>query len=69
MEALIKAVREYAQAHYNESGWDFIVECWDDADIQETIGEATTPAQAIQRIAKQVKMVNEYRNEIRETVW
>jgi len=46
MADLIEAVREYALIHYNKDGWDFLVECWDDEDIEEQIEGARTPAGA-----------------------
>lgn len=47
MKALIQAVREHALDHYNDGGWDVIVECWTDEQIAETIGKARTPKGAI----------------------
>lgn len=46
---LVEAVKAHAMAHYNDGGWDVVVECWDDAEIIEHITEAgaKTPTQAI----------------------
>lgn len=33
MDKLVAQVKEYAEQHYNDGGWDVIVECWDDAAI------------------------------------
>lgn len=45
--ALVAKVREHAERHYNRNGWDFLVECWSDADILEQIGKASTLHAAI----------------------
>lgn len=50
---LIAAVRKHAVDHYNDGGWDVIVECWEDVDIVRYIlgcrklGPVDTPARAI----------------------
>jgi hypothetical protein len=40
-EAIVEAVKEHAQEHYDEGGWDVIVECWEDVDIAKVITEST----------------------------
>lgn len=52
---LVAVVRAYAQEHYDEGGWDFVVETWQDEDIVEVIGDAKTPAEAIARVADDLK--------------
>lgn len=59
---LIKAIREHAKAHYDE-GWDIIVEAYEDSEIVEEIGDATTPEQAISRMAEIVELRNDYRQD------
>lgn len=64
---LITAVREHARRNYNRDGWDILVECWDDSDIIAAITPNVgigTPELAIQHIAKQLKLVNDYRTDI-----
>lgn len=34
---MVAAVRAHALEHYEEGGWDFVVECYEDADILEAI--------------------------------
>lgn len=48
---IVKAVRDHALAHYNDGGWDVIVEAWDDNQILDTIGYATTAKGAIKKVA------------------
>jgi hypothetical protein len=37
VEQMVQAVKDHALEHYNDGGWDVIVECWDDAEITEAI--------------------------------
>lgn len=59
---LVKAVRDHAQAHYDE-GWDVIVEAYEDSEIVEAYGDATNPEQAIARMAEIVELRNDYRQD------
>lgn len=34
---LVAAVKAHAAAHYEDGGWDVIVECWDDQQIEDVI--------------------------------
>lgn len=38
--ALVRAVLDYASSHYEDGGWDVIVECFGVAEIQEVLDEA-----------------------------
>jgi hypothetical protein len=49
---LIAAVRKHAMDHYKEGGWDFVVECYEDSDIAEEMGDARTPAEAIAAVGR-----------------
>ncbi len=63
---LINAVRKHALNNYNNDGWDYLVECWEDGDILEQISDknATTPAAAIAACLAVVKPQNERRQEM-----
>lgn len=49
--AQVEAVKAHALAHYDDGGWDVIVECWDDQQIADALANAVdvieTPEQAI----------------------
>ena len=47
---LVDKVKEYALVHYNDGGWDVIVECWDNTQIAEAITGATTLTGAIRKL-------------------
>jgi hypothetical protein len=67
MQDLIDAVRAHANANWGKDGWDFLVECWDDEDIAEAIGNARTPKTAIAACRRVVKTMDEHRSEIEAT--
>jgi hypothetical protein len=54
--ALINEVKAYALDHYNDGGWDVIVECWEDADIAKAIAGATTLLGARRKLASSVSI-------------
>lgn len=62
--ALVQAVRLHAQANYNRSGWDFVVEAWDDSDIAESIQGARTVAGAISKVRLIVAALSGHRAEV-----
>lgn len=64
---LVKQVREYALQNYNRDGWDFLVECWEDSDIAEHIGDATDFETAMRQCRKVTRALDEQRREIRAT--
>lgn len=59
MNPLVQHVRQHAEAHYNDGGWDVIVECWDDAQIAEAIKGARTPAGAVKKLRSVVSVFAE----------
>ena len=63
--ALVDAIRTYAQAHYEQGGWDYVIECWEDHDIFAYLAEADFNLdKAIAEIADAVGIVDERRTEI-----
>ena len=62
-KAMVQAVRDYAQKHYNEGGWDIVMECYSDKDILETATGAATPEEAIKRVDEVVSVVREMEEE------
>ena len=49
-EVVVAAVQAYALAHYNEGGWDVIYEAYEDAELAEAIGGATTLRGALAKL-------------------
>lgn len=56
MEEIIKFIKQYAQDHYNDGGWDVIVECWGDSDIRDYLNSCkiTTQAEALKQFKRVV---------------
>lgn len=61
---LIPAVREHAIANYNEGGWDYVVECLEDSDIAELIGDNITVAGAIASVEEHIDLLHSVRQDI-----
>jgi hypothetical protein len=49
-EELVKAVKEYALRNYERGGWDYIIECYMEAELLELIGNARTVQGAIRNV-------------------
>lgn len=65
-DLMVERVRSYALAHYDEDGWDFIVECYTDEDILDVIHAtgARTATQAVQAVLGVVRLLAEQRWEV-----
>jgi hypothetical protein len=68
-EEMVSAVRAHALSNYNESGWDYVEEAWDDEDIRDVIakGDATTVEAAIAAVGRIVGLLDERRRDIEAT--
>jgi hypothetical protein len=53
---LVEHVKAHALAHYEDGGWDVVVECYTDEDIEEVLDDnsARTPSDAIKAFAPMV---------------
>jgi hypothetical protein len=61
---LVAAVRKHALANYNDDGWDYVVEAYDDEYILHLIGDSVTVAGAIRNVHRSVKTLNSVRRDI-----
>lgn len=52
--SLVEGVKAHALAHYNDGGWDVIVEAWTDDDIAKAIGGARTLRGALRKLSPTV---------------
>lgn len=64
-QELIDAVKAHALDHYSTGGWDYIVECWSDADIADAIKGARSSRHAIALVAETAGLLAERRDEVR----
>lgn len=65
----VKTVKEYALNNYEQDGWDILIECYADDEIQEVIGNANNSNEAISRLKDHLKTQNDYRSEIMSEVF
>jgi len=61
---LVQAVREYALTWYHDGGWDLVVECWSDEEIEAAIQGAKTDRGAIRKVWAEIKPLHAHRSEI-----
>lgn len=49
LHQMTEAVKKHATEHYEDGGWDVVVECWTDKEIQDWLVKngAATPEEAI----------------------
>jgi hypothetical protein len=69
MDEIIKALRAYAIEHYEEGGWDFLVECWEDSEIAKELEGITTFEEARKHMAEVLGTVDSYRRDIQGTAF
>ena len=67
MDTLIEAVKTHAIANYEVKSWSYIVEAFDDEEIEEEIGDATTVGEAIENVGKWVDLHHSYAEDIRNS--
>ena len=68
-QALVGAVKEYAEKNYERDGWDYIVETFLDEDIDKAIGEARTVNGAIAKVRRIAKLLDDRRRDIEATAF
>lgn len=68
-QALLNGVNAYALEHYNEGGWDYVVECFSAQDIMDVLGESWTVPGAISKMAKHLAPLAAARAEVQAEVF
>lgn len=66
---IVKALRRYALEHYEEDGWDYVVEAYDDEELLEEIRGATSLEEAIAMISPTLKVIDDHRRDIQATAF
>lgn len=51
-QEMVAAVKKHAEEHYNDGGWDVIVECWSAEDIAKAIEGCTSAKEAIRLVGR-----------------
>ena len=57
--AVVAEVRAYAEAHYEDGGWDVVVEAYTDDEIAEVIGQVQSLKAAIRKFAVVIDVYSE----------
>jgi hypothetical protein len=68
-QEIIQQVRAHALENYEQGGWDYLVECWSDADIIQWAEDATTLEEAITNISVTLELLDERRSEVRSEIF
>ena len=63
---LVAAVRKFALEHYNEDGWDYVVESFSDEDLEKDLAGDETKKEAIEIIHQHVALLDSVRKDIQE---
>jgi hypothetical protein len=63
MASFAKQIRCRATRFYKTDGWDYVVECWTDEDIDEETKDCATLDDAIKKVHNLVSPINEIRKE------
>lgn len=66
---MVAGVKAHALRHYEEGGWDVVVECMEDSDILREVEGCKTVAGAIRKVGAVVGVYDDYRKEIQATAW
>ena len=60
-DELVALVRAHALAHYDEDGWDILVECWEDEQIKQALGRSKKASGAIWAVKQRLAPLVEFR--------
>lgn len=66
---LVEAVKAHALDNYDTNGWDVVVECWADDEIEEVIVDCTTEEEAITAMRDEIAPFAAYRADIQGTAF
>jgi hypothetical protein len=65
MDAMVEAVVQYAEAHYEVGGWDIVVECYTRDEIAQKIAGCATEAEAIALVGTEIGLYRAVENDVR----
>lgn len=61
----VEAIIGYAARHYNQGGWDLVVECWEPYEVYRYLVEARgDPDTALTNIARDIGLVDDHRRDV-----
>lgn len=62
-------VRKHALEHYNEDGWDVLVECWDDEAIMNAAGVCRNYEQFLANVREICSVMDDRRRDVQGEVF
>jgi len=65
----VETVKEFANANYEVNGWDIVVECYADDEIQTVIAKAKSDIDAVSIMQEWIKPQSDYRSEVQATAF
>jgi hypothetical protein len=68
-EEIAKYIYNYAQEHYDDGGWDVIVECWTMQDIIDHIEDDESKEDALKRVESAVGVWVDRQADAINSVW
>ncbi len=68
-QAHVDAVKAFATRNYEVGGWDYVVETMDDHEIMVEIDGAKDACEAILKMGKLVKLLNDRRQDVRAEIF
>ena len=68
-EEIAKYIYNYAQEHYEDGGWDVIVECWTINDIMERIEDGESKEDALKSFESVVGVWADQQADAINSVW
>ena len=67
--SLLQEVKDYALEHYNDGGWDVIVETYEDCELAEEIKGVKTLAGALRRLRPLVAVWSDQQADAQNSIW
>ena len=68
-EKIAQYIYNYAQEHYNDGGWDVIVECWTIKDIMKHIQNGDSKEKALKHFQDTAEVWADQQADAMNSVW
>lgn len=68
-EEIAKYIYNYAQEHYEDGGWDVIVECWTLKEIMEQIEDGDSKEDALKKFQSTADVWAEREADALNSIW
>lgn len=65
----IEKIKAYATEHYEEGGWDYLVEAFDDSQIEEVANKHASYETFFEDMKDWVEVLDDRRADVRATIW